>query len=125
VAAIVNWYGISDVRELLDGPNRRAFAVMWHGSQPNREQIATQVSPLTYVRRGLPPVITIHGDADPTVPYTQALRLREALDSVGVANQLVTVPKGGHGGFSLEDNVRAYMAIRAFLEKYVSAAPRS
>ncbi|MSO30782.1 MAG: alpha/beta hydrolase [Acidobacteria bacterium] len=125
VAAIVNWYGISDVRELLDGPNRRPFAVMWHGGLPNREQIATQVSPLTHVRRGLPPVITIHGDADPTVPYTQALRLREALDKVGVANQLVTVPNGGHGGFSVEENLRIYAAIRAFLEKHVGGSGHS
>jgi acetyl esterase/lipase len=125
VAAIVNWYGISDVRELLDGPNRRAFAVMWHGSLPNREAIATQVSPLTYVRRGLPPVITIHGDADPTVPYTQALRLRDALDQAGVPNQLVTVPKGGHGGFSVEENLRIYAAIRAFLEKHVGGQGHS
>jgi acetyl esterase/lipase len=125
VAAIVNWYGISDVRELLDGPNRRAFAVMWHGSLPNREVIATQVSPLTYVRRGLPPVITIHGDADPTVPYTQALRLRDALDEAGVPNELVTVPKGGHGGFSVDENLRIYTAIRAFLGKHVGVQGRS
>lgn len=125
VAAIVNWYGISDVRELLDGPNRRAFAVMWHGSLPNREEIATQVSPLTYVRPGLPPVITIHGDADPTVPYTQAVRLREALDKAGVSNEFVTVPKGGHGGFSVEENLRIYAAIRAFLEKHVGVRARS
>ena len=125
VAAIVNWYGISDVKELLGGPNRRAFAVMWHGSLPNREAIATQVSPLTYVRRGLPPVITIHGDADPTVPYTQALRLRDALDKAGVANQLVTVPKGGHGGFTVDENLRIYTAIRAFLDKHVGVQGHS
>src|SRR5918911_916875 len=27
VAAIVNWYGISDVVDLLDGPNRKSYAV--------------------------------------------------------------------------------------------------
>ena len=125
VAAIVNWYGISDVKELLDGPNRRAFAVMWHGSLPNREAISTQVSPLTYVRSGLPPVITIHGDADPTVPYTQALRLRDALDKAGVPNELVTVPKGGHGGFSVDENLWIYSAIRAFLDRHVGVLGHS
>jgi acetyl esterase/lipase len=78
VAAIVNWYGISDVNELLDGPNMRAYAVTWLGSATDRDQIARRVSPLTYVRAGLPPVITIHGDADPTVPYTQSVRLHKA-----------------------------------------------
>lgn len=125
VAAIVNWYGITDVREMLAGPNRRAYAVMWLGGQPNREQIATQVSPLTWVRPGLPPVITIHGDADPTVPYTQAQRLHDALQKAGVTQQLVTVPKGLHGGFPIDEYIRAYTAIRAFLTRHVGAVTSS
>src|SRR5438093_13521595 len=36
VAAIVNWYGISDVSELLDGPNMKAYAVQWLGSASDR-----------------------------------------------------------------------------------------
>lgn len=125
VAAIVNWYGITDVRDLLAGSNRRAFAVQWHGSLPNREQIAVQVSPLTYVRPGLPPVLTIHGDADPTVPYTQAVRLHEALQKTGVSNQLVTVPKGGHGGFTVDESLRIYAAIRNFLTKHLGTVTSS
>src|SRR5215470_13056765 len=34
VAAIVNWYGITDVVDLLDGPNMRTYAVQWLGSAP-------------------------------------------------------------------------------------------
>ena len=92
VAAIVNWYGITDVGDLLDGPNRRAYAVAWLSSKPDREEIAKRLSPLTYVRPGLPPILTIHGDADPTVPYTHALRLQEALQTAGVPHQLLTIP---------------------------------
>jgi acetyl esterase/lipase len=44
VAAIVNWYGISDVNELLDGPNMKPYAVAWLGSAADREQIARRVS---------------------------------------------------------------------------------
>src|SRR6185437_3504122 len=98
VAAIVNWYGITDVADLLQGPNRKTYAVAWLGSAPNREEIARGVSPLTYVRPGLPPVLSIPGDADPTVPYTHSLRLRDALNKVSVPNELVTVPGGKHGG---------------------------
>ncbi len=125
VAAVINWYGITDVREMLAGPNRRAYAVMWHGGQPNREQIATQVSPLTHVRPGLPPVLTIHGDADPTVPYSQAVRLHEALQKAGVSNQLLTIPKGGHGGFNLEETRRIYAAIRSFLTTHLGMVTSS
>ena len=117
VAAIINWYGITDVGDLLDGPNRRTYAVAWLSSLQNRSEIASRVSPLTYVRAGLPPVLTIHGDADPTVPYTHALRLQEALERAGVQHQLVTIPGGKHGGFSPDERVRIYTAIGEFLAK--------
>lgn len=45
-AAGVNWYGVTHVADVIDGPNR--------------EEIARRLSPLTYVRSGLPPVLTIH-----------------------------------------------------------------
>lgn len=118
VAAIINWYGITDVVELLDGPNMRSFAVAWLGNVPNREDLARRMSPLTYVRQGLPPVLTIHGDADPTVPYTQGVRLRQALEKAGVPTEMVTVPGGRHGGFTFEENVKIYAAIRSFLAKH-------
>ena len=118
VAAVVDWYGITDVNELLAGPNRRSYAVAWLGSMLNREEIAKQTSPLTYVRAGLPPIISVHGDADPTVPYTQKERLHQALDKIGAAHELVTVPGGKHGGFTDAENMKAYAAIRAFLTKH-------
>ncbi len=118
VAAIVNFYGITDVVDLLDGPNQRTYAVTWLGSAPDREEIARRVSPLTYVRPGLPPVLTVHGDADPIVPYTHAVRLHEALGKAGVANQLATVRGGKHGMFPPEDYSKVYGEIRAFLAKH-------
>jgi acetyl esterase/lipase len=117
VAAIINWYGITDVADLLDGPNRKTYAVAWLSSMPNREEIARRVSPLSFVRDGLPPILTIHGDADPTVPYQHALRLQEALAKSGVQHQLVTIPGGKHGGFTPEERTRIFVAIGEFLAK--------
>jgi acetyl esterase/lipase len=118
VAAIVNWYGITDVADLLDGPNRRAYAVAWLGSMENRREIAARVSPLTYVRSGLPPVLSIQGDADPTVPYSHSVRLHAALEKAGVPNKLITVPGGMHGNFKPEEYPHLYAEIRDFLAKY-------
>jgi acetyl esterase/lipase len=119
VAAIVDWYGITDVNDLLDGPNRKTYAVAWLGSMPNKEEIARRVSPLTYVRAGLPPVISIQGDADPTVPYSHSVRLQEALAKVGVPHELVTIPGGKHGNFTREERTKIYVAIHAFLAAHV------
>ena len=120
VAAIINWYGITDVVGLMHGPPGSSgnFTEAWLGSGSDREEVARRVSPLTYVRAGLPPVLTIHGDADPIVPYDQGVRLHTALDEAGVPNQLLTVPGGGHGGFSVAENIRIYAAIGAFLGQH-------
>ncbi len=115
VAAIINWYGITDVGDLLDGPNVRSYAVEWMGSLENRHEIADRVSPMTYVRSGLPPTLTIHGDADPTVPYAHAVSLHENLAGAGVPNVLHTVPGGGHGGFNREETLAIFETIEGFL----------
>ena len=115
VAAIVNWFGIDDVPAMLDGPEGRGYAVQWFGSLPNREEIARRVSPMTYVKAGIPPIITIHGDKDTLVPHAQAERLHAALQKAGVPNKLVTVPGGGHGGFSADQTITAFEAIKQFL----------
>ena len=118
VAAIINWYGITEVGDLLDGPNMKNYAVEWMGSLENRYEIAERVSPMTYVRRGLPPTLTIHGDADPTVPYQHAVSLHEKLEDAGVPNALHTVPGGGHGGFNTAETLEIFEVIHAFLSQH-------
>ena len=118
VAAIVDWYGITDVADLLDGENMRAYAVQWLGSRPDRVEVARRLSPLTYVRAGIPPIISIQGDADPVVPYSHSVRLQEALQKAGIDHELVTIPGGKHGNFTRAENQKAYVAIKAFLAKH-------
>jgi acetyl esterase/lipase len=120
VAAVVNWYGITDVVGLAQGSPGVSgnFTEAWLGSRSDRIEVAARVSPMTYIRADLPPVITIHGDADPIVPYDHGVRLHEALDGVGVPNELVTVEGGGHGGFTIEQHTRIYSTIRNFLSAH-------
>ena len=117
VAAVVNWFGVADVADVIDGPHKANAAAQWLGSLPNRDEIARRVSPLTYIRAGLPPIMTIHGDADTTVPYEQAVRLHAALDKANLPNRFLTIPGGKHGNFTPEERSRIYEAIREFLAK--------
>jgi acetyl esterase/lipase len=117
VAAIINWYGVADVADTVEGPHKANLAVQWFGGQPNWEEIAKRVSPINYIRADQPPVLTIHGDADPTVNYQQAVRLHEALTKAGVQNQLLTIPGGHHGNFSPDERVKIYVTIKEFLKK--------
>lgn len=119
IAAVVNWYGITDVKDILDGPDKQTYAAMWIGVQPFKDELATHLSPLTYIRPDLPPIITIHGDHDPTVAYSQAVRLRDALTKAGDKNELVTIPHGVHGSFSDDATLDAYTHIWDFLRTNV------
>jgi acetyl esterase/lipase len=115
VAAVVNWFGITDVADLLEGPNAKHYAIEWLGAQASRKELARAVSPLSIVRRGGPPVLSIHGDADALVPYSHATRLHAALAQAGVPNRLLTIPGGGHGDFSPAQQRQNIAAVFAFL----------
>jgi acetyl esterase/lipase len=115
--AIVNWSGVSDVADVAEGQNQQGYAAIWLGTQPDRIALAKLVSPVTYVRAGGPPVISIHGDHDPLVPYAQSVRLHSALSRAGVVNKLVTIQGGGHSLFGVDATRDAWLQVFAFLEK--------
>src|SRR5262249_41873558 len=117
IAAIVNFYGIDDVADQVQGPNQRDYAVAWIPEQTGRIDLARRLSPIAYVRKGLPPVLTIHGDADPIVPYEQAVHLTSALKEARVDATLITIPGGKHG-FPPEQMNEIYPKIFTWLKKH-------
>lgn len=123
VAAVVDWYGPTDVPDLLEGSNRKTYAVAWLGSLIDRTREAQRVSPLQYVRAGLPPIFIVHGNEDPVVPYSHSERLHELLDAKHIPNQLYTIQYGKHGAFGSENDVAAYHAMWDFLEANVPTLP--
>jgi acetyl esterase/lipase len=114
VAAVVDWYGNWDFADILQGPNEKDYALGWVESFSDPLAIARAMRPV--FDASSPPTISIHGDADPVVPYSQSVRLQDALKEAHVAAELVTIAGGGHGGFSRAENQRAYAAIEAFLK---------
>jgi acetyl esterase/lipase len=116
VAAVINWFGVTDVPDVIDGENRSNAAARWFGDMPNPLPLARRLSPLTYVRDDLPPILTIQGDADNVVPYPEGVALHEALAGTNVPNQMLTIPGGGHGGFSADERNLIYATIQEFLE---------
>ena len=117
VAAVVNVYGITDVADQIEGPNMRKYAVEWVPEQADRAALARRVSPMTYVRGGLPPILTLHGDADQTVPYEHGVKLTKALREKGVEAQLISVPGGKHG-FTKEEWDKLFPQVFAFLGRH-------
>ncbi|HEU5093162.1 MAG TPA: prolyl oligopeptidase family serine peptidase, partial [Nitrospira sp.] len=114
VAGVVSWSAPSDLPDLLEGPNAKGWTAQWFTTLPERLAIAKAVSPITLVRSGLPPVLSIHGDTDGTVPYAQSVRLHEALRRAKVPEKLLTV-SGGHGFYPRAEQERIFGEITTFL----------
>lgn len=118
VRAVVNFFGITDVGDQVDGPDMRQYAATWIPEQDGRYELARRVSPMTYVRKKLPPILTVHGDADQTVPYEQGVRLTRAIRDSGGDAELIVIPNGGHG-FDEQTTNRIYdREIWPFLKKH-------
>ncbi|NES72312.1 MAG: prolyl oligopeptidase family serine peptidase, partial [Okeania sp. SIO2D1] len=103
--------------DLLEGPNVQDYALEWMGNQSDRLEISEGISPINYVHSELPPIFTVHGDADLSVPYNHAVKFHEALNQANVPNQLLTISGGGHGGFSYSQNLKVYENIEDFFIK--------
>jgi alpha-L-fucosidase 2 len=54
-------------------------------------------SPISYLRKGLPPYLLIHGDQDAMVPYKQSVQFQQKMKALGNACDLITIKDGGHG----------------------------
>jgi len=117
IAGVIDFYGIADVADQLEGPNSRDYAAKWIPEQPNRRELARRMSPMTYVRKGLPPILALHGDADPIVPYEQSVNLTKAIKSAGGDAELITVPGGKHG-FTPQEMDELWPRIFKWLKKH-------
>ncbi|QXD23302.1 alpha/beta hydrolase [Opitutia bacterium ISCC 51] len=59
--------------------------------------IASEASPITHVTKDDAPILLVHGDADPTVDFSQSEHMHTKLKSTGVPSKLIRVKNGGHG----------------------------
>lgn len=115
VAAAINWFGVTDVQDVIAGPNRAENAARWFIGVHEPMILAQRLSPMIYVRDDLPPILSIHGDADAVVRYEHGVALHRSLAQTNVRNQLITIPGGGHGRFSAEQRQMIYAGIQDFL----------
>jgi acetyl esterase/lipase len=95
----------SDLRLMTRQSEGGSATVSFLGMPPPSEKDGESVeqrtyreaSPITHVSADDPPVLLMHGDADPVVPYQQSETVERALAKAGVPVKLLRVPGGGHG----------------------------
>ena len=113
---IVNWFGPSDLLDVIDGPHRHAQIATWFDGVPNRLEVARTLSAVKCIHSPTPAVITIHGEHDQDIPYAQSVALHRVLDRVGAPNELVKID-AGHGDFTPAQASYAYGRVFRFIEE--------
>jgi acetyl esterase/lipase len=110
VAAVINFYGIADLSSML------GTALVRDALLDQDPETAIGLSPIAQVHAGLPPVLSLHGSADSTVPPDQSLRLTARLRQAGGDAEMMLIPSAGHG-FSHSQLEAAYAAVFDFLRR--------
>lgn len=76
------------------------------GKKPEQLTAAlTAISPARLVKPGLPPFLTIHGDADPLVPLQQSQKFVAELKAKGNSAELIVKPGGVHPWKTIPEEV--------------------
>ena len=110
VGAMVNLYGITNLltrrkpdstgkptAEFVDGGAIKVYGA----TREANPKLWREVSPVTHVRKNSPPVLIMHGRADTTVDYEQAIELAAVLKKAGTPHELHLIEGIGHT-FDLE-----------------------
>jgi len=118
VFAVIDKYGPSDLANFLFYTS----LVNWLGENANNEEFINSISPVKLVNANTPPTYIVHGDEDPTVPYSQSVTLNAKLEEFGVHHQFTTIPGGKHGGFESQYNTQISEEITAFLTELIENA---
>ena len=138
VSAIGNFYGSSDYLTttqpakngnrtdvLTDLTSHEKIFGVPHGAD---RSVWRKFSPIGHITSSAPPVLILHGLADPNSDYEQAIELAQVLADKGVSHQLIMLAGVGHsfgltsvGNKKLPRDLRP--AVIDFLRSYGLAAP--
>jgi acetyl esterase/lipase len=120
IKAVVNYFGPTDLAAGDIPDVCKPWIKDFLGGTPHdKPAAAAQASPLTFVSKDDAPVLTFQGTKDPLVPFSQAIKLAEAMNSAGVAGrvELMLGAQHGWGGPELERTIGETFS---FLEHYLA-----
>ena len=110
VQGTISLFGASNLETILSqstpqGLKMRVPALeLLLGATPDKvPELARLASPVAHVEASDPPLLLIHGDADPQMPYQQSQELLRAYEAVKRPAKLETIPGGKHGGKEFYD----------------------
>jgi acetyl esterase/lipase len=119
VQAVVNVYGPTDMTFCYEKSSVVWIFRLFMGGTPDEaDERYKAASPITYVSKDDPPVLTLHGDQDVLVPVEQAKVLDEKMKAAGASHTLM-VFEGQRHGFRAEHQQKAMNAMWAFFDQHL------
>jgi acetyl esterase/lipase len=125
VQAIVSFFGASNLQTILGQSTSRGLSMrvpalqLLLGGQPDEKPaLAKLASPVAHVNAHVPPLLLIHGDADPQMPIEQSRELEAAYRKAGRPVQFVVLPGSLHGGMEFYDAERLAL-VEKFLREHL------
>jgi len=132
VQAAVDWFGPTDFLKMDDQLEENGFGPADHGEadSPESRYLGAKISdvplkvelanPMTYVHKGMPPLLIQHGRLDSLVPVQQSIMFVEKLEKY-VSNDLFEfdiIEGAGHADllFETDENMER---VFSFLEKHL------
>lgn len=125
VQAIVSFYGAANLQTILSQSTPHGLSVrvpalqLLLGGQPDEKPaLARLASPVTHVGKSDPPLLLIHGDADPQMPIEQSRELHAAYHRAGLPVKFIVLPGSVHGGKEFYDATRLAI-VEGFLRDHL------
>ncbi len=119
VQCVVNYFGPFDLTTRTWKPKDEPLLIDFLGGKiDDVMDVYKRASPASYVDKNDAPTITLHGTADPLVPYSQAVLVDKVLHERGVVSELVPVEGAGHGWWGGEIQRTQRRSIE-FLDKHL------
>jgi acetyl esterase/lipase len=113
VQCIISLYGASNLQTILSqstefGLEMRVPALqLLLGGQPDQKTELTQLaSPVAQLDSKDPPLLLIHGDADPQMPAAQSQEFEQAYKALKLPVDYLVMPESKHGGPEFYDSER-------------------
>ncbi len=113
VQAIVSFFGAANLHTILGQSTPHGLSVrvpalqLLLGGQPDEKPALTKLaSPVAHVDAHAPPLLLIHGDADPQMPIEQSRELQSAYQKAKRPVELIVMPGSVHGGKEFYDAER-------------------
>lgn len=125
VQGIISLFGASNLMTILDQSTEHGRSVrvpalqLLLGGQPTEKpDLAKLASPVEHIDAHDPPLLLLHGDADPQMPPEQSKELAAAYKKAGLPVKLVIIPGAVHGGKQFYDPERI-----ALMKEFLDSLP--